>query len=117
MDVRGNQVRNARLDNDPGVEQGNLAAGGLGLGQRVAGVGFIKEHLPLQVAGLDKVAVDQREAPNAGPGKQAGSSGSGCSAADQRNMRGGKFGLARGADAREQDLAGVAVCPLGVVGG
>ena len=58
LDVGVVDVGNDGLDGDGGVDPGQLAAGGLGLGQVVGDVLLVEQRLPLQVVQLDEVAVD-----------------------------------------------------------
>ena len=90
VDIGWNQVSDGGVDRDLGVDGGDLAAGGLGLGQRGQGVGFIEQDLALQVRGLDEVAVDQREMADAGARQQRGRSRSRGAAAHHRDMAGGQ---------------------------
>ena len=108
-DVGGDEVGDVGVDGDGGVEEGDLAAGGFGLGEGFEGVGFVEEDLALEVGGLDEVAVDEGEGADAGAGEQRGGGGSGGSDADDGDVGGGEQLLAGGADAGEEDLAGVAV--------
>ena len=100
------------VDGDVGVEAGDVAAGGLGLGQAFEGVGFVEEDLALEVGGLDEVAVDEGEGAYAGAGEQRCGGGSGGPAADDGDMGRGEPLLAGGADAGEEDLARIAVAIL-----
>jgi hypothetical protein len=59
VDVGGDQVGDAGMDGDGGVEEGDLAAGGFGLGAGFEGVFFVEEDLALEVGGLDEVTVDE----------------------------------------------------------
>ena len=70
VDVGGDQVGDVGKDGDRGVEEGDLAAGGLGFGEGVEGVGLVEEDLTLKVGGLDEVAVDEGEGSDAGAGEQ-----------------------------------------------
>jgi len=116
-DVGWGEVGDAGVDGDAGVEEGDVAAGGLGFGEAGAGVGFVEEELALQVGGLNEVAVDEGERACAGAGEQRGGGGAGGSAADDGDVRGGQALLAEDADAGEEDLAGVAVSIGDRVGG
>ena len=109
MDVGGDEVGNVGMDSDGGVEEGDLAAGGFGLGEGVAGVGLVEEDLTLEVGGLDEVAVDEGEGADAGAGEEGCGCGSGGSDADDGDVSRGEEVLASGSDAGEEDLAGVAV--------
>src|SRR5207302_219600 len=66
VDVGGDEVGDVGMDGDGGVEEGNLAAGGFGLGEGVAGVGLVEENLALEVGGFDEVAVDESKGTDAG---------------------------------------------------
>ncbi len=86
-----------------------MAACGLGLGEGVACVGFVEEGLALEVGGLDEVAVDEGERADTGAREQRCGGRSHGPAADDGDVRGGETLLAEGADAGEEDLAGVTV--------
>jgi len=109
VDVGGNEVGDVRMDGDGGVEDGYFAAGGFGFGEGVAGVGLVEEDLALEVGGFDEIAVDEGEGADAGAGEEGGGGGPSGSDADDDYVRGGEKLLAGGADAGEEDLAGVAV--------
>jgi len=109
VDVGGDQVGYVGVDGDGGVEEGDLAAGGLGLGEGLEGVGLVEEDLPLEVGGFDEVAVDEGEGSDAGAGEERGGGCSGGSAAYDGDVGGGEEMLAMGSDAGEENLAGVAV--------
>ena len=85
-DVGGGEVGDAGMDRDGGVEAGDVAAGGFGLGQGVAGVGLVEEDLALEVGGFDEVAVDEGEGADAGAGEERGGGRSGGSAADDGDV-------------------------------
>ena len=109
VDVSGDEVGDVGVDGDGGVEEGDFAAGGFGFGEGVAGVGLVEEDLPLEVGGLDEVAVDEGEGADAGAGEEGGGRGSGSSDADDGDVSGGEEMLTGGSDAGEEDLAGVAI--------
>ncbi len=109
MDVGGDEVGDVGVDVNVGVEECDLAAGGLGLGEGGEGVGLVEEDLALEVGGFDEVAVDEGEGADAGAGEERGGGGSGGADADDGDVGAGEELLARGADAGEEDLAGVAV--------
>lgn len=110
VDVVRDEVCDVRVDGDVGVEEGDLASGGLGFGERVAGVGLVEEDLALEVGGFDEVAVDKGEGADAGARQEGGGSGSGGSDADDGDVGGGEEMLAGGSYAGEENLAGVTVC-------
>lgn len=109
MDVGGNEIGDARQDDDGRVEEGYLAAGGFGFGQGLKGVGLVKEDLALKVGWLYEVAVDEGECANAGTGEERCGRGSCGSTADDGDVGGGEELLPRRAYAGKEDLAGVAV--------
>ena len=49
VDVGGDEVGDVGVDGDGGVEEGDLAAGGFGLGEGLEGVVFVEEDLALEV--------------------------------------------------------------------
>lgn len=108
MDVGGDEVGDAGVDGDAGVEESDFAAGGFSFGKGVEGVGFVEEDLALEVGGFDAVAVDEGEGADAGAGEEGGCCGSGGSDTDDGDVGVGEELLAGGADAGEEDLAGVA---------
>ena len=107
--VGWDEVGDGCVDADAGVDAGEVAAGGFGLGEGGAGIVFVEEHLALEVGGLDEVAVDEGEVADAGAGQQAGGGGSGGTDADDGDVGAGEEVLAGLADGGEEDLAGVAV--------
>ena len=110
FDVVGREVGDVGLDFDFGVEAANLAGGSDGLGQRFGGVGFVEEHLALQVAGLYVVAVNDAEVADSGARQQGSKGRAGGTAADDGDACRGQALLAVGSDGWKQDLARV---PLG----
>ena len=92
-----------------GVEESDLAARSLGLGEGFERVGFVEEDLALEVGGLDEVAIDEGEGADAGAREQRGGGGPGGSDADDGDVGGGELLLTCGADAGKEDLAGVAL--------
>ena len=109
MDVRWDEVGDLRVDSDTGVEEGDFSAGSFGFGERVAGVGLVEEDLALKIGGFDEVAVDEGESADSCPGEE-GCGGCSCGPySDDGDVGGGEELLAGGADAGEEDLAGVAV--------
>jgi len=63
-----------------------VAAGGLGLGEGVAGVGFVEEDLALEVGWLDEIAVDEGESADTGAGEERGGGRSHGPAADDGDV-------------------------------
>ncbi len=106
MDVGGDQVCDLGVDLDGGVEESDLAMGGFGLGEGVAGVGFVEEDLALEVGGFDEVAVDEGEGADAGAGEERGGGCAGGSDADDGNVRRAKEMLAGGGRCRGRGSGG-----------
>ena len=67
MHVGGREIGGVRLDANGGVEARDLARRGDGLGQRLGGIGFVEEHLTLQIAGFDVIAIDDTQIADTGP--------------------------------------------------
>ena len=109
VDVGWDEVGYFCVDLDGGVEEGYFAAGGFGLGEGFAGVGFVEEDLALEVGGFDEVAVDHGEISDAGPGEERCGCGSSGAYSNDGYVGGGEELLAGGANAWEEDLAGVTV--------
>ncbi len=99
---------------DIAIEAGDLAAGGLGLGCGGGGIRLIEEHLALQVALFDEIAVDEDERAHPGARQQRCCCCSGRPAADHGHGSGGEAPLSRFANRREEYLPRVAA---GVCGG
>ena len=76
-----------------------------GFGQRLEGIGFFIQPLPMKIARLDEIAVDQREASDSGARQSRGVKTAQRSATDDRHVRRQKRFLSRFADAWEKDLA------------
>ena len=96
-------------DFDGGVDAGEVEACGFGFGKGGACVGFVEEHLALEVGGLDEVAIDEGEMADAGAGEEAGGCCSCGADADDGDVGVGEELLAGVADAGKEDLAGVAI--------
>jgi len=109
VDVGWDEVRDVRVDRDGGVEEGDLATGSFGFWEGFAGVGLVEEDLALEVGGFDEVAVDEGEGADASAGEQGGGGGSGGSDADDGDVGRGEEMLTGGSNAREENLAGVAI--------
>ena len=107
-DVAGHEVGDVGFDDDFRVEGADFAGRGDGLGQRFGGIGFVKEHLTLQVAGLDVVAIEEAEIADPGAGEERSQSGAGGAATDEGNACGSEALLALGGDGLEEYLAGIA---------
>jgi len=108
VDVCGDEVGDVGVDSDVGVEEGDLAASGFGLGKGFACVCLVEEDLTLEVGGLDEVAINEGEGTDAGAGQEGGSGGSSGPDANDGDVGGGEELLAGGSDAWEENLPGVA---------
>ncbi len=113
VDVGGDEIGDVSDDGDGGVDGEEFAAGGLGFGKGVGGVLFVEEDLTLEVGGLDEITVDKGDVADAGAGEERGGGSAGGTDADDGDAGVGEGLLAALADAREEDLAGVAVLERG----
>src|SRR5690348_4109574 len=82
--IGGIEVGDLRFNGDIRIECLDLSRGGKRLGQRLGGVGFIEQHLALQVARLNVIAVDEAQESNSGAGQHSRGCRS-CSAAANEN--------------------------------
>ena len=98
---------------DRAVDRPELARGRLGLGQVLGDVVLVEKDLPLQVVGLDEVAVDDAERADAGPGEVVGQHGAERTAAAERDPALHECTLAGLAELRETDLPAVTIEWLG----
>ena len=108
MDVAWCEVGNMSADRDILVEQGDFAAGGFGFGERIAGVGLVKEDLPLEIAFFDEVPVDEGEGADTGACEEACGGSAGGSDPNEGNMGSSELLLALLANTGKEHLAGVA---------
>src|SRR5258706_5679250 len=70
MNVRWNQILDLGLDDNFRIEGRNLARCGNGFGQRLGSIALFEQRLPLQVAGLDVVAIDNSQRSHASSSQQ-----------------------------------------------
>ena len=70
VDIAGDEVDDVGEDGDGGVETGDVAPGSFGFGESEESVLLVEEDLALEVGGLDEVAVDEGEGPDAGAGEE-----------------------------------------------
>ncbi len=112
MDIAGNQVGDTGMDLDRTVEERDFAPGGFGLGQGRERIGFIEEHLALQVALFDEIAIDQGESADAGTGEQTGGRSPSGSATGYGDVGRCQPSLAFFADSGEEHLTGIPFCGL-----
>src|SRR5262249_3709722 len=108
-DVGAVDVGDDGIDVDTGVDGGQFAGGGLGLGQVLGHVVFVEQHLPLQVARLDEIAVDQPQMADAGANQSVGQHRAQRATAAQRHTRIEQTPLTVFADAGETNLPAVAL--------
>ncbi len=107
VDVGGGQVGDVGDDFDVRVDGGEVAGGGGGFGEGVAGVGLGIEPLALEVGEFNEVAIDEEEAAGAGAGESAGLKGAEGAAADDGDRGLAEAPLAGFAPAGEANLAGI----------
>ena len=112
-DVGVVDVGDDRLDRHRRVDLPELPRGGLGLGQVGGDVVLVEEDLPLEVVGLDEVAVDDPDVPDPGPDQVVGQHGPQGPAPADRHPRGHQLALAGLAQGGEPDLPAVAVERVG----
>jgi hypothetical protein len=91
------------------IEFGDTAAGSLRFRQAFGSVFFLEQHLSLQIAPLDIVAIHQRQGSYAGASQESGDGGSGCAAANDGDVGSKEFLLALLPNASKQDLPRVAI--------
>jgi len=92
---------------DARIDGEQLAFGGDGFGERFAGVGFVKERLPLKIGVLDEVAVNDFDRTDAGANQQVCRSGTDGATADHGRARSKQVLLAFGTDPGKEHLARV----------
>ena len=91
-----------------GVDGLQAAPGGDRLGKALTNILFREQGLPLQVALLDKVPIDQAESSDACTGQRLGLHRSQSPAADDDHVAAEQAFLSGCADFRKEDLAGIA---------
>ncbi len=101
-----------RLNHHAGVDACEGALGRDGLRQALGGVGFFIEPLPLQIAGLHVVAVDENQRADARAGQRGSVKTTQRTATHHRDARRPETLLALLADAGKQNLARVALALL-----
>ena len=70
FDVGRGHVGDERADLDLRVDSRDGPCRGDGLRRPGSGVGLVEQQLPLEIAQLDEVAVDDRDVAHAGPGQE-----------------------------------------------
>ncbi len=96
------------LDRDAGIDGAQAALGRDGFWQCLPGVGFLKQGLPLQVRGLDEIAVHDPQSADAGAHQQIRQRRAQRAAAHNHRRRFEQALLARLADFGEENLPGIA---------
>ena len=84
------------------------------LGQIRACILFIKQHLPLQIAQLDNIAIDDRQMPDTCPRQLLGSGSAQGPASNHDNPRARQLLLPNLPNPRKQRLARIAIGRTGV---
>ena len=87
------------------VDMAQTACQGFGFG--LADIALVKCDLALQVVQLDRVGIGYGQRADAGSGKVGQGGGTQSAAADDQNMRAGKFLLPFDADFVQEDVAAV----------
>src|SRR5437764_14950178 len=95
------------------IETCNLATGGNGFGKRFSRIGLIEPHLPLQIAGLYVIAVNDPQGSNASASEERSQSRSGCAAAYDRHSARQQPLLAHFSNSREKHLPRISFVNLG----
>ena len=95
------------LDGNGGIDGFELALGGDGFGEGVAGVIFIEQGLALEIGGLDEIAIEDANAADAGADQEAGAGCANGSAADDDGAGSEKALLALEAEACKKYLPGI----------
>src|SRR5437764_15251818 len=91
----------------------NLAARGNGFGKRFSRVGLIEQCLPLQIAGLYVIAVNDPQGSNAGASEERSQSRSSCSTAHDSNLTAEERSLTCLANPREKNLPRISFVNVG----
>ena len=104
LNVGWGQIGDMGLDHDFGVESRNFSGRGDCFRKGFSGIGFIKQGLPLQIAGLDVIAVNDADRAHARTGKQGSEHRASSAAADNGNARGGQLALTFQLRSREKAL-------------
>ena len=106
-DVARVHIRYDAFHGYAGIEGPQFALGRHGLGERVAGVGFIEKSLALQVRRLDEIAIDDANAADAGTHEQIGRRRADRAAAHDDGTGRHQALLSLLAKTSEQDLPGI----------
>ncbi|MNC41373.1 hypothetical protein D3C75_901390 [compost metagenome] len=102
------QIGHMGLDGDQAVDSAQPFGGCRSLGPGAVRIGLLIEHLPLQIALLHKIPVDQADIPHAGPDHVVGQHGSQSAHADDSHTGFHKLQLAGFAQRPEKHLPGIA---------
>ena len=84
-DVGRRQISHLGFHRNICVDCGEPALRGNGFGQTLQRVPFVKQHLPLQIAGFDIITIDDAQAPHACPHQQRSHHRAGRTATHYRN--------------------------------
>src|SRR5262249_25751335 len=103
--VAGVEIGDDTFDGDRGVEGAELALSGDGLGQRVAGVGFVEKNLTLQIRRFDEVTVEDADAAYARSDEHSGGRSADGAASNNYQRRVEQSLLALGPEGGEEHLA------------
>lgn len=101
------EIGDDSLDGNGGIDGFELAFGGDGFGEGVAGVIFIEQGLALKIGRLDEIAIEDSDAADAGADQQAGGGGANGSAADDHGAGGEKALLTLEGETFKKYLPGI----------
>jgi hypothetical protein len=101
------QIGDEAFDGNGGIDGFELALGGDGFGEGIAGVIFIEQGLSLEIGRLDEITIQNSNAPYAGTDEQAGGCGANGAAADDYGAGGEEALLALEAESLKKYLPGV----------
>src|SRR5438067_13863569 len=95
------------------IETRNRATGGNGFGKRFSRIGLIEQCLPLQIAELYVIAINDPQASNAGASEERSQSRSSCSTAHDSDLSAEERFLTCFANPREKNLPRISLVNVG----
>src|SRR5690606_10106300 len=109
LGVLPGDVGDVGLQSDGGIDGPQFSFRSHRLGQALPGIGFVIEHLTLQIALLYEIPVEEADGADAGADHMVGQGRAQRPQADDRYPGAGEPFLSRLADGSEQDLARIAL--------
>jgi hypothetical protein len=103
------EIEHHRLDRHVTIDRAQPIGGRDCFGETLPRIGFIEEHLPLQIRQLDDIAIDDPQVSQPGPYELIGQGAPQRAAPDQHGTRVCQGILRRSADLREQNLSLISV--------